>query len=263
MRALSPLRIETVELDERRRVLEGLAVGLGECAAMGEGLVAAALLSAPERAGGAAALNDRLRLLEADTAALREALGAAAEGYERAEEEAGSGIPALLAPEAAVTVFGRRVGESLARRLPGAVEDAAVLVRAVADAAFGSASAAVRALAGEESAEADLAQEGEDLVRALGGLGRTAGEEPGVVLVERDSAEGTPRDSLVPAHALDAYVATARALDAAADPRVAAAGAALFPLWRGAPDARTAARLTTVPVSPGGGRERRGAGAAR
>ena len=492
MRALSPLRIETVELDERRRVLEGLAVGLGECAAMGEGLVAAALLSAPERAGGAAALNDRLRLLEADTAALREALGAAAEGYERAEEEAGSGIPALLAPEAAVTVFGRRVGESLARRLPGAVEDAAVLVRAVADAAFGSASAAVRALAGEESAEADLAQEGEDLVRALlgdplviegmrglissiglgteigvlllpppladavgrptseqvigqgvesaagvlvvlgtlfgvlpapgereprvervappgvpgspapsgwgelaarippsdpdgpqvvieryggewlvtlsgttdwsadpeqafgaasnlqamsglraasvegvlaamaeagvppgapitmaahsqgglvalrvaqsgrydvhdvvtfgspvrgldlpdgtrslsiehsddlvpalGGLGRTAGEEPGVVLVERDSAEGTARDSLVPAHALDAYVATARTLDAAADPRLAAAGAALFPLWRGAPDARTAARLTTVPVSPGGGRERRGAGAAR
>ncbi|MCJ1674756.1 MULTISPECIES: hypothetical protein [unclassified Rathayibacter] len=491
MRAPSPVRVETAELDERRRTLEGLAAGLAECAVLGDGLVPAVMLAAPARAGEPAALGDRLRLLEADAVALREALAAAAAEYERAEEDAVPGTPGILGPQTAVALFERRAGESLARRLPGAVEDAAVLVRAVADAAFGSVSAAARALAGDEGAEADLKEEGEDLVRALlgdpllieglrgvissiglgteigvlllpppladavgrptseqvigngvqsaagalvilgtvfgvlpapgerelrvervpppvdplaapagwgelaarippsdpdgpqvvieryggewlvtlsgttdwsadpeqafgapsnlqamaggraasvegalaamaaagisagapvtmaahsqgglvalrvaqsgrydvhdvvtfgspvrgldlpegtrslsiehsddlvpalSGFSRTAAEEPGVVLVERDSPAGIPRDTPVPAHALDAYVATGHALDAAADPRLAATGAALFPLWRGAPDSRVAARLTTVPVSPGGGRERRGAGAAR
>ncbi|NRG40691.1 hypothetical protein HRK28_07115 [Rathayibacter sp. VKM Ac-2835] len=491
MRASTPVRVETEELDERRRVLERLAAELGECAALGDGLVPAVLVAAPGRAGEPTVLADRLRALEADAVALRDALEEAAAGYERAEEAAAPEASAVLGPDGAVDVLTRRAGESLARRLPGAVEDAAVLVRAVADAAFGSVSAAVRALAGDEGAGADLAEEGEDLVRALlgdplvieglrgliswiglgteigvlllppplaeavgrptseqvigsgvqsaagalvvlgtlfgvlpaprerelrlervappagpvaaptgwgelaarippsdpdgpqvvverygeewlvtvtgttdwstdpeqafgavsnlqvmggrraasvdgvlaamaaagvppgapvtmaahsqggmvalrvaqtgrydvhdvvtfgspvrgldlpdgtrslsiehsddlvpalGGFGRTAAEEPGVVVVQRDSPAGTPRDSPVPAHALDAYVATGRALDAAADPRLAAAGAALFPLWRGAPDARVAARLTTVPVSPGGDRERRAAAAAR
>ncbi|MDY0914207.1 hypothetical protein [Rathayibacter festucae] len=491
MRAPMPMRVETEELEERRRVLEWLAAELGECAALGDGLVPAVLVAAPGRAGEPTVLADRLRALEADAVALRDALGAAGAGYERAEEAAAPDVLSVLGPEGAVGVFERRAGASLARRLPGAVEDAAVLVRAVADAAFGSVSAAARALRGDESARADLAEEGEDLVRALlgdplviegmrgliswiglgteigvlllppplaeavgrppseqmigrgvqsaagalvvlgtlfgvlpapgerelrvervappvdpvaapsgwgelaarippsdpdgpqvvierygeewlvtvtgttdwsadpqqafgavsnlqvmggqraasvhgvlaamaaagvppgapvtmaahsqgglvalrvaqsgrydvhdvvtfgspvrgldlpdgthslsiehsddlvpalGGFGRTAAEEPGVVVVERDSPEGTPRDSPVPAHALDAYVATGRALDAAADPRLAAAGAALFPLWRGAPDARVAARLTTVPVSPCGDRGRTGGAAAR
>ncbi|NQX05488.1 hypothetical protein HQQ82_11700 [Rathayibacter sp. VKM Ac-2856] len=495
MSAVAPVRVETGGLDERRRVLDRLSAGLAGCAALGEGVVVAVRLADPGRAGEAAVLGERLRGLEAEAAALRDALEAAAAGYERAEEGAAPELSAVSAPEAAVAVFGRRAGESLARRLPGAVEDAAVLVRAVADAAFGSASAAVRALAGDESARADLEEEGEDLVRALlgdplvieglrgliswiglgteigvlllppqlaeavgrpsseqvigegvasaagalvvlgtlfgvlpapgerevrvervappavrtgsadapptgwgelaarippsdpdgpqvvierfgaqwlvtlsgttdwsadpeqafgaasnlqamsgrraasvdgalaamaaagippgapvtlaahsqgglvalriaqsgrydvhdvvtfgspvrgldlpdgtrsvsiehsddlvpalGGFGRTSGEEPGVVLIERDSPAGTPRESPVPAHGLEAYVATARELDVSADPRLAAAGAALFPLWRGAPGERFAARLTTVPVSPGGGRGRRDGGAVR
>ncbi|WP_085474619.1 hypothetical protein [Rathayibacter oskolensis] len=88
----------------------------------------------------------------------------------------------------------------------------------------------------------------DDLVPALGGFGRTSALEPGVVVVERSSPEETPREGAVPAHGLDAYVATAQTLDA--DPRLAASGAALFGLWAAAPDSRSAARLTTVPVTP-------------
>ncbi|MBO0985858.1 alpha/beta hydrolase [Rathayibacter sp. SD072] len=88
----------------------------------------------------------------------------------------------------------------------------------------------------------------DDLVPALAGFGRSGSLEPGVVLIERPSDPGATRqEGAVPAHALDSYLATARGLDA--EPRPAAAGAALFALWRAAPDSRVGVRLTTVPVS--------------
>lgn len=50
----------------------------------------------------------------------------------------------------------------------------------------------------------------DDLVPALSGFGRTAAQEPGVIVVERDSPDSTLQEGAVPAHALDSYVATGR-----------------------------------------------------
>lgn len=473
--------VETLELDERSRVLDALEAGLVECAASSRVIAPSLLLSAPRRAGELASLERRLEDLAREAQRLREALAESAAAYERTEQ---SLAPPPPPPVVSVLTFAQRAGKSLSRRFPDAVDDAARLVGAVAEASFGSASAAARALAGDDAAVDDLSDEGEGLARALladplvlegiralvstiglgteigvlllpppilaalgspeperfigegvasaagvlvalgtlfgvlpaagerrlrvqeveaprlplgstaappsgwgelaarippsdpdgaqvvveqygdewlvavsgttdwssdpeqafgaasnlqamsgggaasvagtlaameaagvpegapvtiaahsqgglvalrvaqsgrydvhdvvtfgspvrgldlpsgtrsvaiehsddivpvlGGFGRTGVEEPGVVLIERDSPGSTPQEGLTPAHGLDAYVATARSLDASPviDPRLAVSGAALFGLWRGAPQSRTAARLTTVPVSP-------------
>lgn len=166
--ALAPIRVETAELDERRRSLEELLSGLSDCAITAVRLQPVAERASPGRATELAVLAGRLRDLERQSALLRDALGEAAVGYERAEESAADPrIPQGLAPLVSVIGFGRRAEASIERRLPGAVEDAAQLVRATAEAAFGSAEAAARALAGEEGAREQLSEEGDELVRAL------------------------------------------------------------------------------------------------
>ncbi|WKK72450.1 hypothetical protein Q0F99_05730 [Rathayibacter oskolensis] len=483
MRTALLSRVDTRELDERRRALEAVLRGLGECTGAAARAAPAVASAAPERAGELELLARRLHGLEAEAVLLRDALGEAASAYTRAEEgleERPVLIPGRVAPLVAVVSSGLRAAESFARRVPGAREDAAVLVEATAEAVFGSIGAAVRVLAGEDGARAELSAEKEELVRALlgdplvveglramisgiglgteigvlllpppvsaalggrpadevigggvssaagvlvvlatlfgaipapgerrvrvesvdpppvrlgsaatppaswgelagrippsdpdgpqvvierfgeewlvtvsgttdwssdpeqafgaasnlkamsgggsasvagtlaameaagipdgapvtiaahsqgglvalrvaqsgrydvhdvvafgspirgldlpsgtrsvsiehsddlvpalSGFGRTAAQEPGVIVVERDSPDSTLQEGAVPAHALDSYVATGQALDA--EPRLAAIGAALFGLWRAAPDSRVAMRLTTVPVSP-------------
>lgn len=498
---LTAIRVATVELDERRRVVEALLGGLVECAVLCRTAAPSARRADPARAGELDVLERRLSSLGTEAERLRDALAESAVSYEHTEETVAApplALPEVFAPAASAMVFTQRAGESFERRVPEAVDDAARLVSATAEAVFGSARAAARALAGDDEAVDDLSAEGEGLVRALladplvlegiratistiglgselgvlllpppvaaalgspepervvgegvqaaagvlvvlgtlfgvlpapgerrlrvesvepppvprgsasappsgwgelaarvppsdpdgaqvvverygeewlvavsgttdwsgdseqafgaasnleamggrnapsvagtlatmeaagippgarvtmvahsqgglvalrvaqterydvhdvvtfgspvrgldlpdgtrsvsiehsddlvpvlSGFGRTRQQEPGVVLVERDSPAATEQVGVMPAHGLGAYIATGRTLDAGGavvDPRLAVTGAALFGLWRGAPDSRLAARLTTVPVSSRaaagtGGRRARG-----
>ncbi|KQQ05705.1 MULTISPECIES: hypothetical protein [unclassified Rathayibacter] len=163
-------RVDTGELDERRRALETVLRGLADCAGAAVRAAPSVGAAAPERVGELELLGRRLTGLEGEAALLREALGEAVSAYERAEEaleEQLPVIPARVAPLVAAVAFGLRASESFARRVPGAREDAALLVRATAEAAFGSVGAAARVLAGDDGARDELSAEKADLVRAL------------------------------------------------------------------------------------------------
>lgn len=159
---LASARVDTGELDDRLRVLDALRAGLDECAATSRAIGPALELAAPSRAGELALLECRLRDLVIETERLGEALASSALAYEHVEEDL-----ALPPPAVSLLTFTGRAGESLSRRLPGAADDAARLVAAVTEAAFGSVTAAGRALAGDEEARGAPSEEGEALARAL------------------------------------------------------------------------------------------------
>lgn len=159
---LSRSRVETAVLDERCRLLDALLAGLDDCSALGRGLAPALASAAPERAGELAQLEGRLRMMREEAGRLRDSLAESAVAYERAEAEAAAPLPMV-----SVLTFAGRAGESLRRRAPDAIDDAARLVRAVADAAFGTAGAASRALAGDDTASDDFSEVGEELAREL------------------------------------------------------------------------------------------------
>ncbi|MWV47718.1 hypothetical protein GRS96_00335 [Rathayibacter sp. VKM Ac-2803] len=208
-------RVDTGELDERRRALDTVLRGLADCTGAAARAAPAVGAAAPERVGELELLTRRLHGLEAEALQLRDALVEAAAAYARAEEALEEGpvvVPIRVAPLVSAVVFGLRASESFARRVPGAREDAARLVRATADAAFGSVGAAARVLAGDDGARDDLAEEKDELVRALlgdplvvEGLRATIstiglGTEIGVLLLPPQVADvlgGRPADEVI------------------------------------------------------------------
>ncbi|MCJ1695788.1 alpha/beta hydrolase [Rathayibacter caricis] len=153
-------RVETLELDERKRMLSVLGAGLTECAAGVDAAAPAVALTSPERSGELGLLGARLRVLAQEADVLRAALASAAAAYERAEEP--PPLPPGSAPVVAVVAFARRAEESLEHRAPTALADAAALVRATTEAVHGVGAAL---LAGGDRAA--LEQERDELVRAL------------------------------------------------------------------------------------------------